>query len=87
MYIINISLPNEDRMKIKIVKQKNIDLYKIYIDGKESNWKISRQGFLTDIYYLVYYGKRLKRRCESMQECQDLIKGELLNRMADTYLN
>ena len=73
-------------MKVDIKKKKGIDVYEVYIDSTKSQYWISKQNFLTTVYFLVYKVKRLKRRCEKMNEVTDFLRCELLENSADLIL-
>ena len=73
-------------MKVDIKKKKGIDVYEVYIDSIKSQYWISKQNFLTTVYFLIYKGKRFKRRCEKMNEVTDFLRCELLENSADLIL-
>lgn len=73
-------------MKVLLKKRNGIDVYDVLIDGKKSLWSVSKDNFLSSVYFLVYRGKRLKKRLSSMDEVKQFITGELLSESADQIL-
>ncbi len=73
-------------MKVVYKKRKGIDVYDVYADNAKTKYSVSKQGYLTDIYYLIYYGKRFCGRFKTIKETQEYIAVKLLDSKADLLL-
>ena len=73
-------------MKVILKKRKGIDVFDVIIDGNKSLWSVSKDSFLSSIYFLVYRGKRLKKRLSSMDEVRQFLTAELLSESAEQIL-
>lgn len=75
-----------ERIKIKLVKKKGIDIWTVQMEGKDTGYNIRKDSFITSTYYLLYYKNRLKGRFEAFDDVIDNLNGKILEEMADRLL-
>ena len=74
-------------LKVVFVKRRGIDIYDVVIDGVKSKYRVVKDRWNTDIFYLVYYGERLLRRFSDINEVREFLAGKFIETMADNLLN
>lgn len=61
-------------------------MYKVYIDGELTKWNVRQEEWGSSVYYLIYYGERLKGRFDSFEEINGYMREKLLEEAAEKFL-
>lgn len=73
-------------MKITLKKRSGIETYDVLFNGQDTKYSVSGQNYLTEKYYLIYYGKRFSGRFNSLREVNEYLAGKMLDGIADGIL-